>query len=138
MRARNHGVTLLELMIVVAVVAILAGIAYPNYRAHVMRSNRSEARTALMQAAQSMEQCYTHRRSYLNCPSVKAGATSTGLYSISFAVADITDHTFTLTAKPTPLKGQAADAECAQFQITNVRTSAAKADMTDNSTTCWR
>ena len=47
--------TLIELMVVTAIIAILAGIAYPSYQQQVIRSNRSEAKAQLMQAAQEFE-----------------------------------------------------------------------------------
>ena len=48
MNRKQHGFTLIELMIVVVIVAILASISYPSYREFVRRSARSEAKTALL------------------------------------------------------------------------------------------
>lgn len=59
-----RGFTLIELMIVVAVVAILAAVALPSYRESVARGNRAEARAALLQAAQWMERHYTENNNY--------------------------------------------------------------------------
>lgn len=53
MRAR--GFTLIELMIVVAIVAILAAVAYPSYRDSISKSRRAEARAQLMDAVQYMQ-----------------------------------------------------------------------------------
>lgn len=58
------GFTLIELMITVAVVAILAAVAMPSYTEHIMRSHRSNARTTLLGAAQWMERAATVRGSY--------------------------------------------------------------------------
>ncbi|MDM0048635.1 type IV pilin protein [Variovorax sp. J22R115] len=66
-----QGFTLIELMIVVAVVAILGAIAYPSYMDSVRRGWRAEARTALLQEMQQQERLYTQRASY------KTGATMT-------------------------------------------------------------
>lgn len=55
MRHDSRGFTLIELMIVVAVVGILAAIAYPSYLEYVNESRRSEARSNLMELAQFME-----------------------------------------------------------------------------------
>ncbi|HEY0942669.1 MAG TPA: type IV pilin protein [Steroidobacter sp.] len=64
MRRRQVGITLIELLIAVAIVGILAAIAYPNYRQYALRGNRTEAKAALMQAAQELEKCYTRYGRY--------------------------------------------------------------------------
>ena len=56
---KHQGFTLIELMIVVAVIGILASIAYPSYREYVAKSRRAEAKTVLLSAQQWMERFYT-------------------------------------------------------------------------------
>ncbi|MCE8030874.1 prepilin-type N-terminal cleavage/methylation domain-containing protein [Halomonas daqingensis] len=60
----QRGFTLIELMIAVAVIAILASIAVPSYRGYVERARVSDGQTGLMQAASEMERCYTVSNTY--------------------------------------------------------------------------
>lgn len=68
-RRTGRGFTLIELMITVAIAAILVAIALPNYSEYVRRGARAEARAALLQAAQWMER----------------GATANGIYPVTTA-----------------------------------------------------
>lgn len=61
------GFTLIELMIVLVVLGIIAAIAYPSYQRYVERANRVDAQAAMMDAAQSMERCFTLRNTYVDC-----------------------------------------------------------------------
>jgi len=61
---RNSGFTLIELMIVIAIVGVLAAIALPSYSNYVKRSQRADARAQLLQAAQYMNKFYAANDSY--------------------------------------------------------------------------
>jgi type IV pilus assembly protein PilE len=61
---RSRGFTLLEVVIVGAIVAILAAIAYPSYINSVQKSRRSEATAALLGAASQLERFSTEKGSY--------------------------------------------------------------------------
>lgn len=64
MMPKSKGFTLIEVMIVVAIIAILVGIALPNYREYVLRSNRAVAKGALLEVASRQEQYFLNNRSY--------------------------------------------------------------------------
>lgn len=63
-RRTHKGFTLIELMIVVAVVGILAAIAYPSYLNHVLKTHRTTAQSALMENAQFLERRFTVNNAY--------------------------------------------------------------------------
>ena len=58
-RPVSRGFTLIEMMVVVAIIAILAAVAYPSYRDSVARGRRSDAKAVLTEAAQWVEREYT-------------------------------------------------------------------------------
>lgn len=60
----TQGFTLIELMVVVAIVGVLAAVAYPAYREHIARSRRAQAITVLTSAQQWMERFYTENFRY--------------------------------------------------------------------------
>jgi type IV pilus assembly protein PilE len=134
MQTKNRGVTLIELVVVVAIVALLASIAVPSYRQYVLRSNRAEAKSALLNLAAAQEKFYLQNNTYTDeltdAPPSGLGLASTtqmGLYTIE--VDDADDEGFTATATATG--PQAQDSRCATFGIdeTGARTA--------TSTDCW-
>ena len=61
---RQSGFTLIEVMIVTAVVALLAALAYPSYTDSVRKGRRAEGRTALLELMQQQERFMTQRNTY--------------------------------------------------------------------------
>jgi type IV pilus assembly protein PilE len=118
-KRRMHGMSLIELMIVVVIVGILAAIAYPSYREFAARATRTEAKSALLKAAVNQERYYLQNNKFsadLNELGFSSNpyTTDTGTYIINVAAPNPASN-FTVTATY-----QFADAEggkCGVFTI---------------------
>jgi type IV pilus assembly protein PilE len=64
-RRRKKGFTLIELMVTVAIVSILASIAYPSYTSSVLKGKRAQAKVALAELLQQQERFMTQRNCYM-------------------------------------------------------------------------
>jgi type IV pilus assembly protein PilE len=131
---KHAGITLIELMIAVAIVAILAGIAYPSYSTYVRNSRRTEAQSMLVRISNLEERYYLDNNQYgslfqlgLTATSTATYTTENGYYSITIGTSGAT---YTLTA--TAAGSQATDTECATFTLIQT---GAKSSSSSNS--CW-
>lgn len=143
----NHGRghTLLELMIALAVTAILLAHAVQGYRSHVLRAGRVAAQRALLDLAAAQERHYLQNDRYATAgeltlpPPAGLGlaASVEGGYAITIESADAAGFTAAASARG----AQAADTGCARFTIDALgvrRAFAAPARGGGPSTSCWR
>ena len=81
------GFTLIELMIVVAVIAILAAVAFPSYNDHVRKSRRAQAKADLVELAQQLERHHTVQNTYagLTLPITQSPRDGTSRYTLSYS-----------------------------------------------------
>lgn len=134
---KQRGFTLLELMIVVTVIAILAGIAISSYEYAMRKSRRATAQGCLMEASQYMERFYTTNLRYdqtneatpvaVRTPDQICSADSQRFYTVGFVTASLTQTTFTIEAVP---QGKQTKDSCGTMTVnqTGTRTPA---------TGCW-
>ena len=136
-----HGFSLTELMITLAIIAILASIALPSYRNYVIRSHRGDATQALLRIAAQQEKYYIQNNSYastLDAGGLDMDAKSeNGWYDLSVTAGDVNG--FTAEAVVDSGEAQADDEDCQTFSIDSEgRKLAFDAGGTANEDVCWR
>ena len=133
---RFNGFTLVELMVTVAIVAILAAIALPAYRDYVIRGKLAEAYTVLGSQRVKMEQFYQDARTYVGtCVAGTVAPPPAGDY-FDYACSNLTANTYTVTATGKAAQGMTGFTFTINEQ--NVRTTAAvPAGWTAPAGNCW-
>jgi type IV pilus assembly protein PilE len=142
----QRGMTLIELMVVVAIVAIVFALAFPSYERYVVRTKRTVAQNALLQVADRQQQFFMDNKQFA------ANLTNLGFNANPFVVDDqgsatvatdddavysvtlsnVTQTTWTATAAP--LQGQLSrDTECGSLSITQAGTKASSG----GGANCW-
>lgn len=112
MRRTNRGFTLIEIMIVIAIIGIVITIAAPSYTEYMKKGRRAEVVSLLSEQAQILERFYTRNNVYTGATGLSAG---NDFYTLT---PTITDQTFVLTATRKSGTSMATD-KCGDFTLTN-------------------
>ncbi|WP_445571302.1 type IV pilin protein [Pseudomonas sp. E102] len=113
MHRSNRGFTLIEIMIVIAIIGIVITIGYPSLTEYIKKARRTEIASLLSEQAQILERHYSKNNVYSN-----ATGLSTGNDFYTITPTTLTDQTFTLTAARRSGSSMAAD-KCGDFTINN-------------------
>lgn len=138
------GFTLIELMMVVAIVGILMAIALPSYRSYVERGDRAAARSALMEASQFMERYYATNNRYSTAadgtgsPTLPARVANAPAENPKYtlAVSAVGLNSFTLTATP-----QHSVSKCGDLILSNTGVKSISVPSTPSAqeiADCWK
>jgi type IV pilus assembly protein PilE len=151
-RGTGAGFTLVELMVVVAIAALLLSIAVPSYQAQVRKSRRTEARTALLDLAAREERFFSTSNLYTTSPLDLGYGTVAGAFSMAVG-SGYYNVTVNVTAalpgppatqagysiKATAIGIQTADSQCNTFTVDQTGAQSSKdSGGADSTATCWR
>jgi type IV pilus assembly protein PilE len=136
-QSRKRGFTLIEVMIVVAIIAVIAAVALPSYFGSIRKSRRADAITALNKIAQEQERWRANNSTYTNVLSsagLNVANPSSGFYTLGVAGNTATVYVATATAAGS----QANDSQCTTLTLTmnggNITYGATPAA---NANLCW-
>jgi type IV pilus assembly protein PilE len=138
---RKGGFTLIELMIVVAIIAILAAIAVPWWGRYTYRARRADGQKVLMHVAQAEERYFTDYNKYTDSPTdlgypSSAITSENGYYSIALEVSGTSSSAFVATASPL---GPQSDDVCGNLTIdsTGAKTPGPDDAVHNTNGSCW-
>ena len=130
----NRGFSLIELMVVVAIVAILGTIAYPSYQQYLLVSHRVDAKKMLLDAANRQETYFMDFNQYASSATALniSENSDSGFYHLVVSAAG---NTYTLTA--TASGAQGSDRDCLVFSVDQNGIKSAKNASNQTNNNCW-
>ena len=136
---KQSGFTLIELMVVIAIIGIIAAIAMPSYNSYLKKSRRADAKIALTKMADAQERWYLQKSTYTTDVTEIGGADSPdGDYTLSAAAgADGILNGYVLTAVADTNGLQAGDSDCKTYTLSSTGIKAALTSGGAANTKCW-
>ncbi|MEM7543458.1 MAG: type IV pilin protein [Pseudomonadota bacterium] len=135
---KQHGFTLMELMITVVIIGILAAVAYPQYNNYTKRARRGEARNFLIDAAARQERYYFDNNSYANTTALLGYASANSennWYTLGIAAGATSDITTSYTMTATRAGVMVGD-ECGNYTLDS-RGTEGLASSSEAVADCW-
>jgi type IV pilus assembly protein PilE len=152
-KSRQAGFTLVELIVAMLILATLAAIAIPSYNSYVLRSHRSEAKSALLDLASLEERYFSTNNNYTAVPSNLGypGASApfyigSGSYYqvVQIGLVNATAPSGTSSGSPATfyitanaVNGQVADTACASFTVNSAGQQTATGTDSNPNVDCW-
>lgn len=128
------GFTIVEILIVIAIIAILAKIAIPSYKAYILKSHRTDGMSTLLSMSMAEETYRSNNTTYGSLAQVWGGVTTSpqGYYTLAISGTSATAYTITATATGTQANDTQNGTSCTPLTLT-----VSSGTVTQTPTACW-